>query len=88
MEPLALQRSPTVRYVVSWSSGIDYLASCEGGIAGLRVAWSPDLGYATLDSAVQEATERAAQRFADLGCDVEEDGERRAREELLHVAKP
>ena len=31
---------------LSWSSGIDYLAALEGGIAGLRVAWTPDLGYA------------------------------------------
>lgn len=57
---------------LSWSSGTDYVASCEGGIAGLRVAWSPDLGYATLDPAVREATERAARHFDDLGCHVEE----------------
>jgi Asp-tRNA(Asn)/Glu-tRNA(Gln) amidotransferase A subunit family amidase len=59
---------------LSWSSGINYVASCDGGITGLRVAWSPDLGYATLDPAVREATERAARRFEDLGCHVEEAG--------------
>ena len=30
----------------------------ERGIAGLRVAWSPDLGYAAVEPAVREATER------------------------------
>ncbi len=55
----------------SWSSGVDHLAACDGDIAGLRVAWSPDLGFATVDPEVREATERAAQRFAELGCHVE-----------------
>lgn len=57
---------------LSWSSGVDHLASTEGGIAGLRVAWSPDLGFATLDPEVRDATERAARRFEELGCHVEE----------------
>ena len=30
---------------------VDYLAACDSGIAGLRVAWSPDLGYAAVDPA-------------------------------------
>ncbi len=57
---------------LSWSSGVDYLDSCEGDIAGLRVAWSPDLGFATVEPAVGEATERAARRFEELGCHIEE----------------
>jgi aspartyl-tRNA(Asn)/glutamyl-tRNA(Gln) amidotransferase subunit A len=56
----------------SFSSGLDYLAACDGGIAGLRVAWSPDLGYAQVDPEVRELTARAAARFAELGCHVEE----------------
>jgi aspartyl-tRNA(Asn)/glutamyl-tRNA(Gln) amidotransferase subunit A len=56
---------------LSWSSGIDYLAACEGGVAGLRVAFSPTLGYARVRSDVRAAVERAAQRFSDLGCAVE-----------------
>ena len=56
----------------SFSTGIDYLAATEGGIAGLRVAWSPDLGYAAVDPEVREVAARAAARFADLGCQVEE----------------
>src|SRR4051812_32445476 len=61
---------PRDRY--SFSSGVDYLAACEGDIAGLHVAWSPDLGYATVDPEVRELTARAAARFAELGCHVEE----------------
>ncbi|TDD64199.1 amidase [Actinomadura rubrisoli] len=42
--------------------------------AGLRVAWSPDLGGAVpVDPAVTGALEPAAKVFADLGCTVEED---------------
>ena len=51
---------------------IDYLAACDGGISGLRVAWSPDLGYARVDPAVRAITERAARRFEELGAIVEE----------------
>ncbi len=49
-----------------------FLAACEGGIRGLKVAWSPDLGYAKVDPEVARLTEAAARRFADLGCEVEE----------------
>ena len=50
----------------------DYLASCEGGIRGLRVAWSPSLGYAKVDPEVARITESAARSFESaLGCQVE-----------------
>ncbi len=38
----------------------------------LRVAWSPTLGYARVDPEVAELTARAARRFEELGCRVEE----------------
>ncbi len=57
---------------LSWSSGIDYLAALEGGISGLRVAWTPDLGYAPVAPEVRSITARAAARFTELGCHVEE----------------
>lgn len=50
----------------------DFLASVEGDLKGLRVVWSPDLGYAPVDADVRRATEAAARRFADFGCTVEE----------------
>ncbi len=57
---------------LSWSSGVDYLSSCEGDITGLRVAWSPDLGFATVDPVVRASTERAVQVFESFGCHIEE----------------
>jgi aspartyl-tRNA(Asn)/glutamyl-tRNA(Gln) amidotransferase subunit A len=56
----------------SWSSGLDYLDGLDRGIAGLRVAWTPDLGYAPIDPEVRSIAERAAARFVELGCEVEE----------------
>jgi aspartyl-tRNA(Asn)/glutamyl-tRNA(Gln) amidotransferase subunit A len=50
----------------------DYLASLDQGIQGLRVAWSPDWGYAAVDPEVRQIAEAAAKRFTDLGCQVEE----------------
>jgi aspartyl-tRNA(Asn)/glutamyl-tRNA(Gln) amidotransferase subunit A len=57
---------------LSWSSGLDYTADLDRGAKGLRVAWSPTLGYAPVQPAVREATQAAAASFSDLGCDVTE----------------
>lgn len=57
---------------LSWSSGIDYERNLEAGVRGLRVAWSPTLGYAQVASDVLEKTERAALAFRELGCDVQQ----------------
>jgi aspartyl-tRNA(Asn)/glutamyl-tRNA(Gln) amidotransferase subunit A len=51
----------------------EYLAACERGVEGLRLAWSPDLGYATVNPEVARLAAAAARRFADLGCTIEED---------------
>jgi aspartyl-tRNA(Asn)/glutamyl-tRNA(Gln) amidotransferase subunit A len=57
---------------LSLPSEIDFLEAMEGSISGLRVAWSPDLGYAPIDPEVREITATAAARFSELGCHVEE----------------
>ena len=50
----------------------DYLEGLEDGISGLRIAWSPTLGYARgVDPEVAVACERAVQRLSDLGAIVE-----------------
>ncbi len=56
----------------SYPTDTDFVTACEGGIAGMRVAWSPDLGYAAVDPEVRDITARAAQRLSDLGAHVEE----------------
>ena len=50
----------------------DYSAVIEGGIAGLRVAFSPDLGYAKVDPEVAELAAAAAKSFEALGAEVEQ----------------
>jgi Asp-tRNA(Asn)/Glu-tRNA(Gln) amidotransferase A subunit family amidase len=50
----------------------DYVAACDGDLDGLRVVWSPDLGYAAVDPEVRRTAEAAARDFGDLGAIVEE----------------
>ncbi|MCA9879503.1 MAG: amidase [Thermomicrobiales bacterium] len=57
---------------LSWSSGIDYLRGLEDGIAGLRIAYSPTLGYAEVEAEVLEAVGQGVQTLASLGATVVE----------------
>ncbi len=50
----------------------DYPARCADGIAGLRVAYSPDLGHARVDPDVAALVADAAAAFEELGANVEE----------------
>lgn len=51
----------------------DWLVAIENpDLRGLKVAWSPDFGYAAVDPEVRALTTAAAKRFADLGCTIEE----------------
>jgi Asp-tRNA(Asn)/Glu-tRNA(Gln) amidotransferase A subunit family amidase len=54
------------------ATGEDFARAADGGIAGLRVAWSADLGYAAVDAEVRRLTEAAAKRFASFGCVIED----------------
>ena len=49
----------------------DFLAACDAGAEGLRIAWSPTLGYAQPEPEVATLCEAAAKRFEALGCTVE-----------------
>src|SRR6185312_7577228 len=51
---------------------LDYTAGLDAGIAGLKVAYSPDLGYLRVDAEVADVVRRAVSTFEDLGCTVEE----------------
>lgn len=54
-------------------SGVDYVRALRGGLKGLRVAWSPTLGFArAVDPEVRAVSERAARGFRAFGCRVEE----------------
>ena len=50
----------------------DFLRSLTGDVRGLRIAWSPDYGYAPVAPDVREAAEQAAKSFEALGAHVEE----------------
>ena len=60
-DPISLRETPP-----------DFVAALDKGVAGLRVAWSPDFGFAEVDSEVADVTSKAALVFEDLGCHVED----------------
>ena len=49
----------------------DYLARLDEGIAGLKVAYSPDLGYLKVDREVAVTVGEAVNAFEDAGCNVD-----------------
>ena len=52
-------------------TGLHYLSLLDTDLKGLKVAWSPDLGYAVVDPQVLEATAAAVGTFDTLGATVE-----------------
>jgi Asp-tRNA(Asn)/Glu-tRNA(Gln) amidotransferase A subunit family amidase len=54
------------------ATGDSFVRDLERGVKGLRVAWTADLGYATVDPEVRRLTATAARTFEELGCVVEE----------------
>lgn len=67
-----------------------YLARLDDGIAGLRVAFSPDLGHLRVDDEVADLVRAAVAAFEEQGCHVEEVdpgfGDRTEVEHLLFTA--
>jgi len=53
-------------------TGLKYLEHREGDLKGLKIAWSPDLGFARIDPEVLKITEAAAKKFSLQGAIVEE----------------
>ena len=51
--------------------GVDYAAILDDGVNGLKVAFSPTLGYADVDPEVVDVVAAAAKKFEDLGATVE-----------------
>jgi len=52
-------------------AGPSFLSACDGGLEGLSIGWSVDLGYARVDPEVAELCAGAAGAFEELGCHVE-----------------
>ena len=50
----------------------DWRSGLEHGVEGLRIAWSPDLGYAKVDPEVASLTKDSMKIFESLGAHVEE----------------
>ena len=50
----------------------DYLAAADRGVAGMRLGWSPDFGYAAMEPEVFDVSEHAALAFQEMGCSVEQ----------------
>ncbi|HEV8096602.1 MAG TPA: amidase, partial [Burkholderiales bacterium] len=50
----------------------DYRVGLDDGVKGLRIAYSPDLGYAAVEPEIAALVKKAVQRLADLGAHVEE----------------
>ena len=73
---LSVIGQPDERDMTAWNTPTpDYRVGLDDGVRGLRVAWSPRLGYVkNVHPDVEAATKKAAQAFADLGAIVEEAG--------------
>jgi Asp-tRNA(Asn)/Glu-tRNA(Gln) amidotransferase A subunit family amidase len=51
---------------------IAFRRELKGGVRGLRIAWTFDLGYVVVDERIAEAVTSAAKVFASLGAKIEE----------------
>ena len=55
----------------SYDTSNNYLGSCDGGVRGLRMAWSPDLGHAWVEPEVLRLVTAAVRVFEELGANVD-----------------
>ena len=71
---LSIIGQPDMRDTTAWNTPApDYRVGLNDGVRGLRIAYSPRLGYVkTLDAEIETAARQAAQVFAELGAVVEE----------------
>jgi aspartyl-tRNA(Asn)/glutamyl-tRNA(Gln) amidotransferase subunit A len=71
---LSIIGEPDARDTTAWNTPApDFRIGLADGVRGLRIAWSPRLGYVKeLDADVEAAARKAAETFVDLGARVEE----------------
>lgn len=58
-------------FALPWQD-VDYTANLNMGLKGLKIAYSPALGFARVDPEIAAAVEKAADLFVSLGAIVEE----------------
>ncbi|MGN6570023.1 MAG: amidase [Pseudolabrys sp.] len=71
---LSVIGAPDMRDSTAWNTPApDFTAGLDADLRGLRVAWSPRLGYVTqLDADVEAVTAKAARVFTEMGAQVEQ----------------
>ena len=70
---LTLIAQPDVRdWAAAPALGTDYRQDLDKGVKGLRIGYSPTLGYAKVDSEVATLVKRAVNEFTQFGAHVEE----------------
>jgi len=52
----------------------DFVKALDGGVSGLKIAYSPDLGFIDVDPEIARAVDAAVRRLEDLGAHVEQTG--------------
>ena len=60
-DPISLRTTPP-----------DFVAACDRELDGLHIAWTPDFGFADVDSDVLSVTRQAVDQFAQMTCHVEQ----------------
>src|SRR5215213_2272933 len=70
---LTVISAPDLRDMTAWNTPApDFRVGLEEGVSGLRIAWSPRLGYVPrVDPEIEAAAEKAARVFEDLGARVD-----------------
>jgi amidase len=72
---LSVMAGPDDRVPISLETpGQQFERAADGGIDGLRVAWSADLGLGPVEPAVRAIVETACARLIEAGCRVDADG--------------
>ncbi|HUA47533.1 MAG TPA: amidase [Solirubrobacteraceae bacterium] len=63
---------PHAHYPLAHGDPGSFRGEIRGDLAGLRVAWCPDLGGLPIEPEVMAVLDDAQRRFIDLGCEVED----------------
>ncbi len=70
---LDVLNGPTYRDLSTLPAPTECYVECiqDADVSGMRLAWTPDLGFATVDPQVAATAEAAAWRFEEAGCSID-----------------